>query len=102
VPAFQPPLGVAPAPATPYAPEIAPNPPETGGERPPAPEAAAKAKAGPGRPKGVRNKGLSTEEQVFAMGVAAAISNPNWDGKHESLAHAGALAIYVFNVRFEK
>jgi hypothetical protein len=78
---------------------VAPNPPETGAAPPP-PTEAAEPKTGRGRPKGVKNKTLTVEQQVFVAGVAAAMQSPAWDGSSALLVQAGDLAVEAFNAKY--
>jgi hypothetical protein len=80
-----------------YAPDVAPNPPESTQAQPPA-EDPAKGK--PGRPPGARNKAktLTVEQQVYMGGVYAAMGIGNVPT--ENLATAGEAALTVFNTKF--
>jgi hypothetical protein len=103
-----PPGGVPqqPPPQQAYAPDVAPNPPETGAQVPQqeAATAGAASKAGPGRPAGSRNtkKTFTIEQQVFLTGIQGGISNPQWNGKVELLLAAGNAALEAFQTKFPK
>ncbi len=89
-----------------YAPDVAPNPPETGAQVPQQEAATAgpASKAGPGRPAGSRNtkKTFTIDQQVFLTGIQGGISNPQWNGKVELLLEAGNAALEAFQTKFPK
>ena len=93
-------------PQQPYAPTVAPNPPETGMAPPPQETAAPKegTKAGPGRPKGVRNKTLSLDAQVFMMGVTAGMGHPSFNPggpeAAQTLITLGDMALAAYKAKF--
>jgi hypothetical protein len=81
----------------PYAPDLAPNPPESGVVAPDAPAAEAGKK---GRPPGSRNKTLTIDQQVFMIGVTAAINAGGPGTPQEQLMQAGELALSAFKAKF--
>jgi hypothetical protein len=88
-----------------YAPEVGPNPPESGtAPAPAAGEETADKPKGRGRPAGSKNKTLNVEQQVYMLGVSAIIGHPSFDPSQGTAAAliegAGELALAAFKKKF--